>query len=199
MRGTCVSFWLHGPSSISRRCNPLRMLGAGHCCVRYGLGAAPERKRSIIDHVTASPRPHVRHVQPRPPPPSPIDPFLTLCPSSFPFASPQSRLPTTLGSPLLALSSCQDNSVRDASPVELSLRTTYRWTPGHTSLFLDIPSHFCMFPCHSFVSEFPLPLFYLPFLFSIRHRTTPFTSTRVAYLYITLSPGLAKIITGPIE
>jgi len=56
MRGTCVSFWLHGPRSISRGCvpdtieeiaplllYPLRMLGTGHCCVRYGFTAVPER------------------------------------------------------------------------------------------------------------------------------------------------------------
>jgi len=56
MRVACVSFWLHGPRSISRRCvpdmieetapfllYPLRMLGTGHCCVRYGFPAAPER------------------------------------------------------------------------------------------------------------------------------------------------------------
>ena len=56
MKGACVSFWLHRPRSISRGCvpdmieeiaplllYPLRMLGTGHCCVRYGFTAAPER------------------------------------------------------------------------------------------------------------------------------------------------------------
>ena len=63
---------------------------------------------------------------PQPPSASPLDPFLTLCPSSFPFASPQNRLPTIPGLPLLALTGCEDNSVRDTSPVEPSLGTTYR-------------------------------------------------------------------------
>ena len=63
---------------------------------------------------------------------------------------------------------------------------------GHSLSFLYVSLPFlCL--------RIPAPPFYLPFLFSIRHSTTPSTSTRVAYLYITLSPGPAKVIIEPIE
>ena len=182
MRGACVSFWLHGPRSISRGCvpdmieeieplllYPLRMLGTGHCCVKYGFTAAPDSERSPCRprDGLGVPAIRVRHgstfdVQRSIQPPSPLDPFLTFCPSSFPFASPQNQLPPISGSSLLALSSCQGNSVRDASSVEPSLENTNPRT--RRSLFLEPPSSFLYVPCHPFV-EFPLPsftfLFYL--------------------------------------
>jgi len=135
---------------------------------------------------------------PRPPPPSAL---LTLCTSSFPFASPQNHLPTIPGSshyrpfsPSRAV-----KTTADATPRQLSPRSRPHIARHVYHCYYDIPSHFCMFPCHSFAIEFPLPLFYIPFLFSTRHRTTPFTSTRVAYLYITLSSGPGKIIVEPME
>ena len=150
---------------------PLRMLGTGHCCVKYGFTAADSERRPFRPRdglgvpairVRYGSMFNVQPPSPRPPPPSSLDPFLTFCPSSFPFASPQNQLPPIPGSSLLALSSCQGNSVRDALSVEPSLENTNPRT--RRSLLFEHSSSFLYVPCHPFV-EFPLPsftfLFYL--------------------------------------
>ena len=105
--------------------------------VSYETAVASER--STFDHVTASARLQTRHVQP--PLPAPLAPLARLAsiPRPLPLTlksppvSPQVLLPTPRGSPTLTASSCQDNSIRDASPVEPSLGTTY----CRSRIFLD--------------------------------------------------------------
>jgi len=92
------------------------------------------------------------------------------------------------GSPALTASICQDNSILDASPVE-PLAQDHISPELH--LMEDWFSPFVRFLI-SFISKLLLSLFSLPILFSIGHRMTPSASTRIAYLYIALSPGPGK-------
>jgi len=127
------------PSRGAQKSNPKKKKKVWNRC-------SPER--STFDHVTASPRLQTRYVQP--PPLAPLARLASIprpLPLTLksPLVSPQALLPTLRGSPTLTASSCQDNSIRDASPVEPSLGTTYR----RSRIFLD----------HSF-----------PFSLACRHR-----------------------------
>jgi len=137
--------------------------------------------------MTASARLQSQHVPPRL---YSIPRRLPLTPK-FPLAQAPSRLASNPDSDATRIihphpSKCQDNSVRDASPVEPSLETIY-----HQSCILWIVGR--VFSFRMFVSPSSQnshsPSLGLRFQLSIRQRTTPPASTRLAYLYITLSPG----------
>ena len=102
----------------------------GHCSnltyrivwTRCSLG----KERTTFDHVTAL----ARRLQARLVHPRLALPF----PSKFPFR----RTSPAADAPSLTASTCQDNSVRDSSPVSPSRETTSRWM--RSRLFLLIPS-----------------------------------------------------------
>ena len=126
----------------NHRVDLLKFSRHNECCsayCKYGLAAAPER--STFDHVT----PVCLSNSTRRPPHFTIAVISSTSASvtlyffprpvlKSPLASSQNRLPTIPGSRSLAISSCQDKSVRDlvrdASPVEPSLGTTYHRTRG---------------------------------------------------------------------
>ena len=86
-------------------------------------------------------------------------------PLKSPLVSPQARLLKTPSSPTLTNSSCQENSIRDATSVGPALGTTYRWS--RTLLFL--PPSLLSYVFLSLFLPFRFPSFYL----AIRHSTTP--------------------------
>jgi len=89
-----------------------------------------------------------------------------------PLVAPQTLLLTPRGSPTLAASSCQDNSICDTSPVGPSLGATYRRT--HILLFLghSFPLLYVSSPLFRLRTP-ALPLLLAFFYLSIGHGTTP--------------------------
>jgi len=95
-----------------------------------------------------------------------------------PLVSPQTLLPTPRGLPTLPASSCQDNSVRDASPLEPSLGTHIRrsrifWIVGLVFSLVSPSSQNSRSPC-----------LVLPFLLSASDTGRRRSPLLVAYLYI---------------
>jgi len=92
----------------------------------------------------------IQRSHPHTPPPKP------------PFVSPQARLLKTPGSPILTASSCQDNSIRDTSPVGPSLRTTPS-PEMHITVYRTISPLFRTFSI-SLCLRLLLPTLHLPFI-----------------------------------
>jgi len=128
--------------------------------VRYGIAGARPRNGALFDHVTASACLQSNHVQLSIAHLASIPRRLPLTLKS-PLVSPQNLVPMPRGSPTLTASSCQDNCVRDASPVEPSLETTYR--QSRILWIVGLVFSFRTFPCLSFISELPLSLFSFTF------------------------------------
>ena len=93
-------------------------------------------------------------------------------PLKFPLVSPEARLLKTPSSPTLTNSSCQENSIRDATSVGPTLGTTYRWS--RTLLFL--PSSLLSYIFLSLFLPFSFPLFLLGH--QTQHDTPPFSTLR---------------------
>ena len=126
--------------------------------------------------MTLSARLQVRNVQP----PSPLDPFLILCPSSFPLASLQNWLQTIPGSPSRAV-----KTIAYATPRQ-SVPRSGPHIAGHVCILL-FSGHSFSFPYVSLPFLFPRipgsPSFLFYFLLSYRTQdNTP--ELLVAYLYI---------------
>ena len=90
-----------------------------------------------------------------------------------PFVSPQARLLKTPGSPILSASSCQENSVRDASSVGPRSGPVDHIPPrSHLTVFRIFLPSFVRFPTALSFRTPALPFSFPSFYLAIRHSTT---------------------------